>query len=68
MTGAMSVHAVNAVPTVIIGGASVQGAVPAEDYLRALAKAGLNLDGVALNTDSANVISSGWVGLDKVGE
>lgn len=69
VTGAMSVYSVNAVPTVIIdGGVSVQGAVPAGDYLRALAKAGLNLDGVALNTDSANVISSGWVGLDKVGE
>ncbi len=69
VTGAMSVHAVNAVPTVIIGGgASVQGAVPAGDYLRALAKAGLNLDGVALNADPAHVISSGWVGLDKVGE
>ena len=66
---ATSVYAVNVVPTVIIdGGVSVQGTVPAGDYLRALAKAGLNLDGVALNADPANVISSGWVGLDKVGE
>lgn len=69
VTGAMSVHAVTAVPTVIIdGGAPVQGAVPAEDYLGVLAKAGLNLDGAALNTASANVISSGWVALDKVGK
>ena len=69
VTGAMSVHAVTAVPTVIIdGGAPVQGAVPAEDYLGVLAKAGLNLDGAALNTGSANVISSRWVALDKVGK
>ncbi len=66
---AMSIYPVSAVPTVIIGGGiSLQGAVPADDYLRALAKAGLDIDEAALNADSANMISSGWVGLDKVGE
>ena len=48
--GAMSVP-VSAVPTVLIDGdISVQGAVGTEHYLRALAKAGLKLDGAALNT------------------
>ena len=66
---AMSVYPVSAVPTVMIGGGStVQGAVPAEDYLAALGKAGLNVDAAALNADSSQVISSGWVGLDKIGE
>ena len=55
---AMSVNAVSAVPTVIVeGGGSVQGAVPAEHYLRALAQAGLQLDGTDLNTQPADVIS-----------
>ena len=66
---AMSVYQVSAVPTVIVdGGISMQGAVPEKDYLGAFAKAGLSLDGAALKADSASVISSGWVGLDKVGE
>ena len=66
---AMSTYPVSAVPTVLIdGGISLQGAVPAEDYLRALSNAGLDMDEAVSNVDSANVISSGWVGLDKVGE
>jgi len=54
-------------PTVVIGGKHrLQGAVPAADYLRALADCGLDVGEQLSDPEPPDVISSGWVDLGEM--